>query len=150
MVEGGQRWVPPPMLSAQEVAVANATAAQRGGEGPRERERQLSELERDKFEDMLRSVSVRRCSDVYIFLLCVTLVTHVVCLVPAVLFLVHGLMWDKSKDMLCPILGSPPVRCSCCHAPFCFLSVSLDHLNEVCYVGSSQPVKTARTSVLFF
>ena len=33
------------------------TAAQKGGEG-RERERPLSDLERDKFEDMLRCLTV--------------------------------------------------------------------------------------------
>jgi hypothetical protein len=34
-----------------------ATAAQRGGQGV-ERERQLSDLERDKYEDLLRKLTV--------------------------------------------------------------------------------------------
>ena len=34
-----------------------ATAAQRGGQGV-DRERQLSELERDKYEDLLRKLTV--------------------------------------------------------------------------------------------
>ena len=40
-----------------------ATAAQRGGQRGVERERPLSELERDKYEDLLRKLTVggRRC-----------------------------------------------------------------------------------------
>ena len=39
-------------------SVPVATAAQRGGQGV-ERERPLSELERDKYEDLLRKLTVR-------------------------------------------------------------------------------------------
>jgi len=39
-------------------SVSAATAAQRGGQGV-ERERPLSDLERDKYEDLLRKLTVR-------------------------------------------------------------------------------------------
>jgi U2-associated protein SR140 len=50
MIEGGQAWLPPPMLAL------DAAAATKKGE----RERGLSELERDKFEDMLRGLTAER------------------------------------------------------------------------------------------
>eukprot|EP00955_Chlamydomonas_euryale_P111441 366065-Chlamydomonas_euryale.AAC.3 len=56
MVAGGQRWVPPAM-TAGEAPVT--TAAQRGGVGL-DRDRALSELERDRFEELLRRLTVRR------------------------------------------------------------------------------------------
>lgn len=43
-------------------SVPVATAAQRGGQGV-ERERPLSELERDKYEDLLRKLTVRAGMD---------------------------------------------------------------------------------------
>ncbi|EFJ48766.1 hypothetical protein VOLCADRAFT_104604 [Volvox carteri f. nagariensis] len=67
MVHGGQRWVPPPMTTlAEPVVVDDRTAAQKGGPDggadgrPRERERQLTDSERDRFEDMLRFLTVER------------------------------------------------------------------------------------------
>lgn len=66
MVHGGQRWVPPPMTTlAEPLVVDDRTAAQKGGPDgtdgrPRERERPLTDSERDRFEDMLRFLTVRR------------------------------------------------------------------------------------------
>ena len=51
------RWVPPPMTVLQEAAAQ--TAAQRGGH-LKERDRPLSDVQRDKFEDMLRRLTQER------------------------------------------------------------------------------------------
>eukprot|EP00198_Chlamydomonas_reinhardtii_P008180 XP_001697517.1 predicted protein [Chlamydomonas reinhardtii] len=65
MVHGGQRWVPPPMTTLAEPSeLDDRTAAQKadgsGPAAPRERERPLSDSERDRFEDMLRFLTVER------------------------------------------------------------------------------------------
>ncbi|KAG2440272.1 hypothetical protein HXX76_004384 [Chlamydomonas incerta] len=65
MVHGGQRWVPPPMTTlAEPNELDDRTAAQKadgsGPAAPRERERPLSDSERDRFEDMLRFLTVER------------------------------------------------------------------------------------------
>ncbi|MEW5308379.1 MAG: hypothetical protein WDW38_000347 [Sanguina aurantia] len=57
LVKGGCRWVPPPMTAVQ---AATLTAAQKGDPPVRERERTLLESERDRFEDMLRGITVER------------------------------------------------------------------------------------------
>ncbi len=51
MVEGGQRWIPPSMTHAEAVV----RTAHTGG-------RSLSDLERDKFENMLRSMTAERAA----------------------------------------------------------------------------------------
>ncbi|CAD7701765.1 unnamed protein product [Ostreobium quekettii] len=58
MVAGGPRWIPPAMCIGDG---SQLTAAQKGGDG-RDRFKGLSDFERDKFEDMLRSLRVDRQS----------------------------------------------------------------------------------------
>lgn len=53
MVEGGPRWVPPTMCVGDG---SQLTAAQKGGQGDAVKYKCLSDLERDRFEDMLRSL----------------------------------------------------------------------------------------------
>eukprot|EP00892_Ulva_mutabilis_P012107 jgi/Ulvmu1/9269/UM050_0018.1 len=55
MIEGSNRIYPPPLVSP---AFQSETAAQRGKE--RERELQLSDLERERLEDMLRQLRIER------------------------------------------------------------------------------------------
>ncbi|GMH42641.1 hypothetical protein BSKO_10560 [Bryopsis sp. KO-2023] len=59
MVEGGPRWVPPTMCVGDG---SQMTAAQKGGQGDTVKYKCLSDLERDRFEDMLRSIKVGRQS----------------------------------------------------------------------------------------
>ncbi|KAK9824009.1 hypothetical protein WJX72_006933 [[Myrmecia] bisecta] len=56
LVEGGPRWIPPRMTAG---GGAHQTAAQRGGEA-KDKDRPLSDLQRDKFEDLLRALTVER------------------------------------------------------------------------------------------
>lgn len=51
VVQDGQCWVPPAMTAAAVSAATHMTSAQKGGE---RNERLLSDLDRDKWEDMLR------------------------------------------------------------------------------------------------
>lgn len=51
------RWVPPLMTSASEQT--HQTAAQRGGL-QREKDKPLSDTQRDRFEDLLRSLTMER------------------------------------------------------------------------------------------
>ncbi|KAL4450080.1 hypothetical protein ABPG77_010749 [Micractinium sp. CCAP 211/92] len=62
MVENSNRWLPPPMtVGVAPVRQKNTTAAQRGGLAGRGFEDQpLSDLQRDKFEEMLRRLTVER------------------------------------------------------------------------------------------
>lgn len=55
MVERSSRWVPPPMTVG---VTGHKTRAQRGGE--HKQDLPLSDLQRDKFEDMLRTLTVER------------------------------------------------------------------------------------------
>lgn len=57
VVQDGQAWVPPAMTAAAVSAAAHMTAAQRGGD---RNERCLSELERQKWEDTLRGLTIER------------------------------------------------------------------------------------------
>ncbi|KAK9797001.1 hypothetical protein WJX73_002827 [Symbiochloris irregularis] len=57
LVEGGPKWVPPLMTSASEQT--HQTAAQRGGL-QREKDKPLSDTQRDRFEDLLRSLTMER------------------------------------------------------------------------------------------
>mmetsp|Transcript_16329 Transcript_16329/g.48953 ORF Transcript_16329/g.48953 Transcript_16329/m.48953 type:complete len:1001 (+) Transcript_16329:302-3304(+) len=60
MLEGGQRWLPPPM-TAIAGSGSHQTAAQRGGE-LRDKDAPLSELQRDRFEDLLRALTAERAA----------------------------------------------------------------------------------------
>lgn len=60
MVEGGQRWIAPSMTA---MAMTGGTAAAKGAaaannERHHSHERSLSDKERDRFEDMLRNLTV--------------------------------------------------------------------------------------------
>jgi hypothetical protein len=59
MVEGSNRWIPPPMTVGMVAAhKARRTAAQRGS--THKEDEPLSELQRERFEGMLRTLSVER------------------------------------------------------------------------------------------
>ncbi|KAK9825189.1 hypothetical protein WJX81_005170 [Elliptochloris bilobata] len=58
MVEGGPKWVPPPM-TVTAAGGSHQTAAQRGGE-VRDKDRPLPDVQRDRFEDLLRALTVER------------------------------------------------------------------------------------------
>jgi len=58
MVAGSARWLPPPMTS--ESQGAPLTAAQGGGGRSKDRSKPLSETQRDRFEDMLRGITLER------------------------------------------------------------------------------------------
>uniref|UniRef100_A0A6S8KMZ3 U2 snRNP-associated SURP motif-containing protein n=2 Tax=Dunaliella TaxID=3044 RepID=A0A6S8KMZ3_DUNTE len=60
MVEGGQRWIPPSMTALQMAAGTAAAKGSAASEGGGSRERPLSDRERDRFEDMLRTLTVER------------------------------------------------------------------------------------------
>ncbi|PRW57019.1 U2 snRNP-associated SURP motif-containing -like isoform X1 [Chlorella sorokiniana] len=63
MVEKSNRWIPPPMtVGVVPARERNQTAAQRGGAVGRgdHGDMPLSDLQRDKFEDMLRGLTVER------------------------------------------------------------------------------------------
>lgn len=59
MVEKSNRWIPPPM-TVGVTAAQHKTAAQRGRGAGEHADAPLSELQRDRFEDMLRTLSVER------------------------------------------------------------------------------------------
>eukprot|EP00192_Tetraselmis_astigmatica_P006934 CAMPEP_0117654630 /NCGR_PEP_ID=MMETSP0804-20121206/3845_1 /TAXON_ID=1074897 /ORGANISM="Tetraselmis astigmatica, Strain CCMP880" /LENGTH=766 /DNA_ID=CAMNT_0005460921 /DNA_START=206 /DNA_END=2503 /DNA_ORIENTATION=+ len=62
MVAGGCRWVPPRMMTT-ETRAATRTAAQTGGTAAlKDRGKPLSDTQRDRFEDMLRSLTLERDS----------------------------------------------------------------------------------------
>ncbi|KAL3151330.1 hypothetical protein ABBQ38_013163 [Trebouxia sp. C0009 RCD-2024] len=56
LLEDTARWIPPAMTLAGS---AHQTAAQRGGEA-KDKDKPLSDMQRDRFEDLLRSLTVER------------------------------------------------------------------------------------------